>query len=446
MINVEKTQLTPLFKRQSEEVPSDRFEGDQFERKDLGLRLRELLTRLPEGAVMTIDAPWGEGKTWFGRRWHAHLIDEGFRAVYIDCFQQDYQGDPFGMLASAFLDLAKQGESEVKLRLLDASKKVATALLPATAKLIVKAAGKWLVGDPHVAENLSEAIDAADDAAADQLERLVARSLEARDAEMRSVDGFKRALQDMAAASHKPVVVIIDELDRCRPDFAVHTVERIKHFFDVPGIVFVLLVNRIQLAAAVRGVYGSEVAAEAYLAKFVHLSLALPKSESLDRTDRNDNQIRIAEELLRYGFSQSEAVREFAETMGVCGSFLKLSLRDMERAVPLFSFSQVSDANQPYLAWPIALKLAKPDLFKRLIAHVPDAHAEAAKMCAEWAALVSSKAYYFAFFEELHNCGASGFSTEVSEDSRRMLLGHLGRWHTPKRYLTWLFGRVGLSA
>lgn len=444
MGEAKEVRLIPLFKRQSDDVPPDRFAGDQFERKELALRLTELLSRLPDGAVMTIDAPWGEGKTWFGRRWHGYLGDNGFRAVYIDCFQQDYQGDPFGMLASAFLELAKQGDSAVKWRLLDASKKVATALLPATAKLIVKAAGKWLIGDPHVAEKLAETIDAADDAAADQLEKLVARSLEAREAEMRSVEGFKHALHELAAASEKPVVVIMDELDRCRPDFAVHAVERVKHFFDVPGIIFVLLVNRAQLAAAVRGVYGADVEADAYLAKFVHLSLTLPKSLALDRSNRNDNHLRLVEELERYGFPKSVAVQDFANSMGVCGSLMRLSLRDMERAVPLFSFAQVSEKNQQFLAWPIALKLGKPELFSRIVAHEPTAHAEAAKMCQEWAALASSQEFFFGFFEALHTCGAGGFKSPLSENAGQVL-GHLGRWYGAERYLTWLFGRAGLS-
>jgi len=59
----------------------------------------------------------------------------------------------------------------------------------------------------------------------------------------------------------------VDELDRCRPDFALGLLERIKHLFDVEGIAFVLLVNRSQIEGYIRTVYGN-ADAEAYLLKF----------------------------------------------------------------------------------------------------------------------------------------------------------------------------------
>ena len=54
---------------------------------------------------------------------------------------------------------------------------------------------------------------------------------------------FKQELAQLADKLEKPLVVIIDELDRCRPDFAIRLIERIKHFFDIPKIVFVLVMN-----------------------------------------------------------------------------------------------------------------------------------------------------------------------------------------------------------
>ena len=51
---------------------------------------------------------------------------------------------------------------------------------------------------------------------------------------------LKTALTDWIKKLNKPAVIIIDELDRCRPDFAVSTLEILKHFFDIPGFVFIL--------------------------------------------------------------------------------------------------------------------------------------------------------------------------------------------------------------
>ncbi|MCM3608807.1 hypothetical protein M4D49_25315 [Cupriavidus pauculus] len=49
------------------------FDGDLLERAAVARRLTTYLQRLEIGAVMAIDAPWGEGKTWFGRHWAKSL-------------------------------------------------------------------------------------------------------------------------------------------------------------------------------------------------------------------------------------------------------------------------------------------------------------------------------------------------------------------------------------
>src|SRR5690625_1737253 len=73
-----------------------------------------------------------------------------------------------------------------------------------------------------------------------------------------------------------PLVVVVDELDRCRPDYALALLEIIKHFFSVEHVHFVLGVNRKALEHSVRARYGSGIDAERYLRKFVSLTMHLP--------------------------------------------------------------------------------------------------------------------------------------------------------------------------
>ena len=51
-----------------------------------------------------------------------------------------------------------------------------------------------------------------------------------------------------------PFVFFIDELDRCKPDFAIELLERAKHLFNIPGILFVLALDRNQLEQSVKKV------------------------------------------------------------------------------------------------------------------------------------------------------------------------------------------------
>ena len=71
-------------------------------------------------------------------------------------------------------------------------------------------------------------------------------------------------------------VVVIDELDRCRPDYAVRFMETVKHVFEVEHVTFVVAANSTELAHAMRGVYGSEFDSERYLERFFDIRLQLP--------------------------------------------------------------------------------------------------------------------------------------------------------------------------
>jgi len=435
-----------LYRRPStDDIPTQRFEGDLYRREELAIRLTDTLTRLPDGAVLSIDSPWGEGKTWFGRRWNASLNDQGFRTIYIDCFQRDYIDDPFAMLAGEFLELAKQGKPEVRTKLLAAGKKIGASLLPAAAKLAANTAGHWLVGNAELGDDIAKAVDAISESGADKLEKLVGKALEDYQSEKLTVDGFRKSLGDLAAESSTPIVVFVDELDRCRPDFAVRTIERIKHFFDVPGIIFVLLINRKQLVAAVRGLYGQDVEANAYLGKFIQLALTLPKCISGELHLPDDNRKHCEETLRRFGFPMNLGSQEFSQILGVLSTQLRLSLRDIERAVILFSFTQPINSLAIYTAWPIAVKLAKPELFARLVLNDKTAHAEAYELAAKLRLKCPENlSKVMLLFEEMHNCGSQGFTKEIPAGVAD-ILEPINRVSGTKRLFASLFERVDLS-
>ncbi len=73
----------------------------------------------------------------------------------------------------------------------------------------------------------------------------------------------------------KKYVVIVDELDRCRPEFTIMFLEAVKHFFDKKNLMFIFMINRSQLEKVIhhRYGYGSD---ENYLNKFFKLNMGLP--------------------------------------------------------------------------------------------------------------------------------------------------------------------------
>lgn len=437
--------LPPLYRRiTAHEVPERRFEGDLYGREKLADQLTGFLSRMPDGGVVAIDSPWGEGKTWFGKRWCESLKDAGYKTAYVDCFQRDHLDDPFTMIAGEFIELASAGKSKVRVKLLQTGKKLGAALLPAATKFAVNTIGHWAIGNADLADDLTKSAEALDASAAAALEKLVATHLADYHASKKSLDAFKQTLTELSTESDKPIIIFLDELDRCRPDFAVRTIERVKHFFDAPGIIFVLLLNRRQLAAAVEGLYGAKVDADAYLSKFIPISLTLPKRISLDRHGEDDNRKHCRSELTRLGFQSSEVTNGFASMMGILATAFAFSLRDVERAVVLYSFAQPVNNQSSVVAWPIAIKLHKPDLYKRLCNHDVQAHAEAQELASTLLSVAPDARWLLSFFEAVHESGKSQFKKPLSADAAQTLSA-MGQWFDVKQYMFWLFCRIDLT-
>lgn len=305
---------------------------DVFSRKAIAEKLTNYLSRLSQGAVLAIDAQWGEGKTWFGMNLRKLLSDGGFKTVWIDAFQQDFVEDPFIILSSEIRILFKK-DADLKKTSIEVMK----ALLPSVAKIGGNFLLKQLTGMEEIPEDIRKALGALGEKSVDSISDHLKARLETYEKELASFKSFHQALVKVASSCQdgKPLVIFIDELDRCRPDFAVRLLERVKHFFEVPKITFVLLVNKSQLEGAIAGQYGEKVQADKYLGKFVNMWLRLP------RVDIEDNQrdftvsrfVRYCNTRYYEGQMQSDYLTFLAE---YC-SFFTVSLRGIREALLLSS-------------------------------------------------------------------------------------------------------------
>ncbi|HET6720562.1 MAG TPA: P-loop NTPase fold protein [Rhodocyclaceae bacterium] len=417
----------PIHVRSPEFVGTTPFEGDLFGRKALADRLTSYLDRLKDGCVVGVDAPWGEGKSWFGRNWQAQLAADGYNTIYVDAFERDYLDDPFPLLASEIvLALDAKNSGDVGKSLLEASLKLGKTLLPAAAKMSINTLGRLFLGTLDLAGDAGELANKLDDKFADASEKYVASRIAAVEEEKKSVAGFREALTQFAAAQAKPVVFFIDELDRCRPDFAVRIIERVKHFFDVPNLVFVLLLNRDQLERAVQGVYGQGCDAHAYLGKFVHLFLSLPKKKSFDTGQSNSNWIYAWKVAQRYQFRETQQLENFIGAYTPVATALGMSLRDVEKAFALLAMAN-ANAAMDYLAWPIVLKLRYPNTFAQLLDGSKSAHREAADILTNLD-LRGSDVWIRDYFHALHLSIIKG-QESLGEDQKTALKDYAPRNH-----------------
>lgn len=357
-------------------VGDQAFAGDLLDREKLAIKLTGYLDRLRAGAVLAIDAPWGEGKTWFGRNWEQYLKDEGHKVVFIDAFEQDYVEDPFLLLAAEIAEVLDDGGTakEFRKKAVDVTK----AILPIGAKTLINVVGRVALGTNNVSKEFEDAVKAANGEIADATDKWIEGKINNHAQEKESLKDFKDELTKIAADQDNPIVIIIDELDRCKPTFAVQLIERLKHLFDVPNMVFVLLLNRNQLEKAVKGVYGAETDASAYLGKFVNFFFLLPKRTSVGMTANNHVKNYISHVFEHYNFETRED-QHFKDCLSAMATIFNMSLRDIEQAIALYAFAQPFNKYNHFFSYAITLKIMNADLFQRLIKGDNMAHEEARK-------------------------------------------------------------------
>lgn len=267
------------------EIP---FENDFWGREALADRLTDHVSRITVGATIAIDAEWGAGKSWFVKNWKAKLEQNDFKVIYLNAFNQDYIDDPFLTISMEIANCLESEETNIDT-IKETIGKAYRAILPNLPMLLwyltTTLVGMGALAKPvaETVEKLKTADDFGKEAAKllnEKLQEHLTAQVENYDKEKQSLEYFKQALAKITSKLDKPLVFIIDELDRCKPEFAIRLIERIKHFFDIPKVVFILAVNKNQLEESINNYYGFSNTAN-YLEKFIDFSIML-KNEDLD--------------------------------------------------------------------------------------------------------------------------------------------------------------------
>lgn len=280
------------------------WKGDKLKRRDEARLLERFLNTETEvlrelgreqAYVLAIDAQYGEGKTWFLDRLRQQL-EINHPVAFVDAWVDDANSEPLVSIMAA-IDNALQpflASPTVKERL----EALTRAAFPIVGKAAIGAGGKLFgrfLGDtfgdeakaaletaskktdrPKGSSAVETGVDKLAEGVAAVVDNAGKAMLEQYRARQKSRETFKHNLRLLAASiershtdpRHSPIYVIVDELDRCRPDYAVSLLESIKHLFDVPGVVFIIALHGSQLTASIEAVYGAKFDATAYLRRF----------------------------------------------------------------------------------------------------------------------------------------------------------------------------------
>jgi hypothetical protein len=252
----------------------DPFEPCKLNRKKYAQILTDSLNISQDGFVLALNNEWGTGKTTFLKMWQAYLESQSFKTLYFNAWENDPEEDVLLSLISEFININKSS-NKYFTKLLNCAEPLSMSGLAKVSNAI--SSGSF---DSEAMRVLFSLIGTS-----------ISISIENRVKEIsqrkKSVTAFKKALEVyVKSKSKKKFVLIVDELDRCKPSYAVKVLETIKHLFVVPGIVFVLGIDKQQLCTAIRGYYGcNSFNAEEYLKRFIDIEYSLPCPASIEFTN-----------------------------------------------------------------------------------------------------------------------------------------------------------------
>jgi hypothetical protein len=382
------------------------WDNDQLNRKFYSQVLRNYLVgkfkasqenHRDESFVLNINAEWGFGKTYFLSNWRDDLVAEEFPVIYFDAWKNDFSEDS---LLAFIVEIDNQlkplfGNASKAKKLVDntinSAKKIFSPSSPAVAAILTRK----LLG--LSAQELNDLLNRDEDFSAiqeDDLEtengpsekfteevistvvsKAAEQALKSHRNKKRSIIDFKKSLMKLTShidkklkAKKLPLFILVDELDRCRPSYAIELLENIKHLFGVRGVYFIIATDSTQLAHSIEAIYGSKFDSNRYLRRFFDQEYTLPEPDNLNFSEFLLQRNLSVQASMFSPLETQGSYSGLARLMALYSTFFNLSLRDQEQAfcileaITLFYAGQVIHLGMIFIF--IALRLKYRSFFE----------------------------------------------------------------------------------
>lgn len=246
-------------------MPLDILNRQEF--VDKVFNLVEVIASQHGSCTFAIDGTWGSGKTFVLNMLESKLREyqdgDKYLVFHYNCWQYDYYEEPLVAIVSALLDTLTNPKLAKAEAVLDGVWATLKGITDDLISLIFNV-------------KLFEHIDAGKKKAAEA---------EAAPYSFDQYFGFKKVMAETRVAlkqlaEGKTLVIVVDELDRCLPEYAIKVLERLHHLFTkLNNNILILAVDKSQLDNTVEQIFGPNTAIDEYLKKFINFHLSLDNGE-----------------------------------------------------------------------------------------------------------------------------------------------------------------------
>lgn len=304
-----------------------------------------------ESLVIAINSSWGTGKTFFLDMWENMLKNEegdNLQVIRYNSWENDDWHDAFVPILSKLIKEFSKTNSLLADNIKINFKNIAKYIAKGVAKSLIEKIDNKLANEIFdflkelTSDNFTEWIQGLKEyeefktiikkldfnelikyIKPEKLKEFMLKKkvnlsiIDEFDEYTRAKTAFKNCIKKISNINpKKKIVFILDELDRCRPNFAIETLETIKHFMNIPNVVYVFAIDMEQLSHSIATHYGQNMDSQGYLRRFFHLNFSL---------NNNSKNISNYVKSISYGNLNSNCQTLFIE----CANLFQLSLRDI---------------------------------------------------------------------------------------------------------------------
>ncbi len=255
---------------------------DLLNRKDFVenvIKVINQLSNIRKGCCFAIEGSWGIGKTFVMEEIESQLrvpqseetSSDRYFVFHYNCWQHDYYEEPAVAIISAMLASIKEDGaliSEAVDGAVKAGYEFAKAKMKEIAGLYIEnKIGVNLISLSDEIKNRKEETESAEW----EFDKMFSFS--------QTIEKVRKKLQKIA--EKRTMVLFVDELDRCIPQYAIKVLERLHHiFYGLDNVVVIMAIDRKQLEHSVEEMFGvrkddSSIDVEKYLKKFIDFSMVL---------------------------------------------------------------------------------------------------------------------------------------------------------------------------
>lgn len=302
------------------------FEDDKLERKAFVKNIMNIVDKWNDiehennSLVMSLDSPWGSGKSYLLNMWKNWLVrdinfNQKYYVNYYNAWENDDCDNAFVPLVYKLqqMDLYEDNNKMI-LNLKERSKE----FLKTCGVAILKDTIKKAIGN----ETSTIIMKGIDDGIDNSSKKEVKDFFDKYRTYVSKKKEFKKELVNLIPdAKGGKLIVFVDELDRCRPTFAIETLEVIKHYFNIKDIVFIFAIDLQQLGYSIQTMYGNGMDSAGYLRRFFDINIKIPGI--------NINQ--YVGLILKDKVKELNVTLKFVEIASNIYEKLDLSIRDMDK-------------------------------------------------------------------------------------------------------------------